>query len=54
MDDEVSVIVMCQGPPRCALVGDEAEAAQRAGCVWCERITIAPDGSERVDRPGEA
>lgn len=47
-------IVICQGLPRCSLVGDEADAAQVAGCVWCERIIIGPDGSETIIAPGNA
>jgi hypothetical protein len=53
MNDGAEVIV-CQGPPRCALEGDEAVAAADAGCVWCKRILIAPDGSERTIEPGTA
>ena len=37
---------ICQGPPRCALEGDAAVAAQEAGCIWCDVITIHPDGTE--------
>lgn len=51
--DENYIVTVCQGPPRCDLTGQEAIDAKIAGCPWCERITIAPDGSERVERPGE-
>lgn len=52
MDDETEVIHVCQGPPRCDLEGDAAVAAQQAGCLWCVRIYVAPDGSERMEGPG--
>lgn len=51
---EVSTIVVCQGPPTCDLVGDAAIASIRGGCVWCKRIIIDEDGSERVEEPGHA
>lgn len=46
-----SEIVICQGPPRCSLDGDEAYEAQKAGCVWCKRITIDDDGNESSEEP---
>lgn len=49
--DEVTEIVVCQGPPRCHLEDDDAIAAQRAGCVWCERIVIDEFGDEDVSGP---
>lgn len=53
-DDDGAEIVVCQGPPRCVLVGDDAVDAQRAGCVWCSRIVIMTDGREFVSGPHEA
>jgi len=44
-------IIVCQGPPRCDLQGDAAEANMLAGCVWCRVITIHPDGSETTTEP---
>jgi hypothetical protein len=32
-------------------MGDEAVDAQKAGCVWCRRIIMLPDGSEHVTEP---
>jgi hypothetical protein len=54
MDAEPATIWVCQGPPRCALEGDEAVAAQQAGCVWCKRVVIFEDGTERAIEPGNA
>ncbi len=51
---EVIVIHVCAGPPACALEGDDAVAAQIAGCVWCKRITIADDGTESETGPSHA
>jgi hypothetical protein len=53
MDDGYTIIA-CQGPPRCSLTGDEAQAAQIAGCPWCERIYGDGSGREEVVKPGEA
>ena len=47
-------IIVCQGPPRCDLRGDEAVAAQEGGCIWCRRITIHADGGETVTEPAAA
>lgn len=44
-------VIVCQGPPRCDLEGDEAVAAQMAGCQWCRRININDDGSETREGP---
>lgn len=44
-------IVICQGPPRCALEGDEAYEAQVSGCPWCQRLLIDEDGNERMTEP---
>jgi hypothetical protein len=52
-DDETTIHV-CQGPPRCDLMDDEAMAAQVAGCPWCRRIYVNDkDGSERIEEPAE-
>lgn len=53
-DDEPQMVIVCAGPPRCQLNGDEAYEAQRAGCVWCRRIAYHPDGRETVTEPGNA
>lgn len=50
-DDEDPVVVVCAGPPVCLLEGDAAMQAVLAGCVWCKRITVHPDGSETVTGP---
>lgn len=39
-------VILCEGPPACPFDGDEAVAAQVAGCPRCRRIVIHPDGSE--------
>lgn len=54
MTDLDPQVIVCQGPPRCDLEGDEAVAAQMAGCPWCRRITLHDDGSETVTEPGHA
>lgn len=53
-DDDLGEIIVCQGPPRCALDGDAAVEAQKAGCIWCKRIVIHSDNSETVTEPGSA
>lgn len=53
-DDDLAVIVVCQGPPRCDLGSDACVAAQLAGCVWCQRVTVHADHSETVTEPGRA
>ncbi len=53
-DDDLACIIVCQGPPRCLLEDDAAVEAQKAGCVWCKRITIHADQSETVSAPSEA
>ncbi len=50
-DEGDPMVIVCQGPPVCALEGDEAMAAQQAGCVWCRRIICHADGSETVTEP---
>lgn len=52
MDDDVTVIHICAGPPACLLEGEEAVAAQKAGCVWCRRIYIDGDGKQTEKGPG--
>ncbi len=47
-------ITVCQGRPRCELEGDEAIAAQMAGCVWCRKIYVYDDGREEVEEPSKA
>lgn len=47
-------IAICQGPPRCDLVGDAAIAAINAGCPFCRRIRIDEDGNESEIAPGNA
>lgn len=37
-------IIVCQGPPTCALSGMAAYEAQVAGCPWCRREIVAEDG----------
>lgn len=53
-DESPPQIIVSQGPPRCDLQDDEAVAAQVAGCPWCRRITVYPDGREEVKEPGAA
>jgi len=54
VSDADPVIVVCQGPPRCLLDGDEAIAAQARGCYWCRRIIVHADGTETIKEPGRA
>lgn len=42
------MITVCAGPPLCELQGDDAERAQRDGCLLCKRIICHPDGSETI------
>lgn len=49
--DEVACITVCQGEPRCSLLGDDAIAAQKAGCPWCERIYLDEFGGQTVVAP---
>lgn len=46
MGDEPNRITVCQGPPRCDLVGDEAVAAMKAGCPFCQVIHVDPETGE--------
>jgi len=43
-DDDVPRLVICQGPPWCALESDDALAAQERGCLICKIEQIADDG----------
>lgn len=54
MREEDPHIIVCQGPPRCALRGDEVVAAIEAGCPFCMTIIVHEDGSETRRQPGEA
>lgn len=54
-------IFVCQGPPVCALQGEDAVRAQQArgaglpeGCQWCKVVTVHPDGTETTEEPGRA
>lgn len=53
MNDDTTCITVCQGPPRCELVGDDAVQAQRQGCVWCDRTYIDPAGNETREQHHE-
>lgn len=48
------VITICQGPPRCDLVGDAADLAIKNGCPFCQRIYGDGEGGERIVEPGNA
>ena len=52
--DWPTTIWVCQGPPWCDLMGIEAVEAQQLGCVWCKRIMVGQDGTERILEPGHA
>ena len=51
MSDDLAEIIVCQGPPRCDLQGDDAVVRQKDGCVWCQRITVHADGTESTRGP---
>lgn len=53
-EDDLGEIIVCAGPPACALSGDAAVEAQKAGCIWCSRIIVHDDGTETVTGPGHA
>lgn len=53
-EDGDPCVIVCQGPPVCLLMGDEAMAAQIAGCVWCRRTWIHRDCTETVREPARA
>jgi len=48
------IITICQGPPRCDLVGDAADLAIKNGCPFCQRIYGDGEGGERIVEPGNA
>jgi len=50
----MTIIWVCQGPPRCALEGDDAVAAQQDGCAFCKQVRIDDDGEEMIVEPGNA
>lgn len=39
-DDDETIIVICQGPPFCLLVFEDAIEAQNNGCLLCKRSDI--------------
>ena len=47
-NDEDPMVICCAGPPLCMLQGDEAVAAQQAGCELCKRIIVHSDGTETI------
>ena len=53
-DEGPQMVIVCAGPPRCSLSGDQAYEAQKAGCVWCRRIACHADGTETETGPGNA
>ena len=55
LDDEPDRrIIVCQGPPVCLLPPSMVMKAQEGGCVWCQVITVHPDGTETVREPSRA
>lgn len=52
-ESEHTTIFVCQGPPRCDLQGDEAVAAQEAGCPFCKRILLDDQFNETIIEPSE-
>lgn len=47
-------LMICQGLPRCELAGEDAIAAQKAGCPFCKRILFDEDDNEETIEPGNA
>lgn len=41
-----SEVIVCEGPSRCLLQGDEAVENQLNGCPLCKRIIVHADGTE--------
>lgn len=39
-------VISCAGPPKCLFTGDDAVAAQEAGCPNCRRFDIDAEGNE--------
>lgn len=52
--DDLPQVIVCQGPPRCDKEGDAAHEAAKAGCAWCERHTLMPNGEWQISKPGNA
>jgi hypothetical protein len=50
----VSKQMICQGPPRCNLRGEDVHNEQLDGCKWCEVLLIDAMGRETFTCPGEA
>jgi uncharacterized Zn-finger protein len=50
---EESVVHICQGPPRCELMGDEAIKAQSDGCPFCDRVFVYADGTCSIKKVSE-
>lgn len=46
MNEAVSEVIVCCGPPDCLLQGDQAVQNQKDGCPLCKRILIRADGTE--------
>jgi len=53
-DDEVSLHIVCAGPPYCDLKDDEAIEEQKKGCIWCSYIYCGPGDREHIEQPGIA
>lgn len=53
-EDDAPKVIICQGPPICDLQGDEAEDAMEAGCPWCRREILLPNGEWHTEEPGKA
>lgn len=52
MSDEPDLMIVCQGPPRCSLQGDDAVKAQKDGCIWCDRLYFTGDREFKIG-PGD-
>ncbi len=39
-------VIVCAGPPLCAIEGDAAIENAQAGCPNCRHIVVHPDGGE--------
>ena len=53
-DDDETLVIVCAGPPWCALENDAAVEAQKAGCVWCTRYRVTATSDHVVSKPGNA
>lgn len=49
-----TTLFVCQGPPRCDLVGDAAILAQEADCPFCRKIHYDEDFNQTIEEPGNA